>query len=253
MAIGVLLLCVFNVVMWLVQIVRFKNIFSTDKIMNETRDQLNAMLMDINRNAERNISLIDDRIQKLKEISEEADRHIQLLKGEIALAEKSSEFKSRYELIAHPEPAAPQLPVKEIETQIAEQKPKAQVKPKKPRTKPRTPAAAYKQEQDQGDLFVSSPSQEPVHEPSKMPANAEENESSREQRISLMVESTETNAQSQEKNDFPLITKAKEPLVIKKSFNKEVQELAAQGMKVDEIAAKLGRTIPEVNFALEIS
>ena len=50
-----------------------------------------------------------------------------------------------------------------------------------------------------------------------------------------------------------MITKAKEPLVIKKSFNKEVQELAAQGMKVDEIAAKLGRTIPEVNFALEIS
>ncbi len=85
MAVVVLLLCVFNVVMWLVQIVRFKNIFSTDKIMEETRDQLNSMLMDINRNAERNITLIDDKIRQLKEISEEADRHIQLLKGEVAL------------------------------------------------------------------------------------------------------------------------------------------------------------------------
>ncbi|MBP5753696.1 MAG: hypothetical protein J6W60_12710, partial [Treponema sp.] len=62
MGIAVLLLCAFNVVMWLVQIVRFKSIFSTDKIMQETRDQLNSMLMDINRNAERNIDLIDDRI-----------------------------------------------------------------------------------------------------------------------------------------------------------------------------------------------
>ena len=96
MGIAVLLLCAFNVVMWLVQIVRFKNIFSTDKIMQDTRDQLNSMLMDINRNAERNIDLIDDRIRQLKEVTEEADRHIQLLKGEIALVEKTSAFQSKY-------------------------------------------------------------------------------------------------------------------------------------------------------------
>ena len=75
----------------------------------------------------------------------------------------------------------------------------------------------------------------------------------KEERISLVVETDETETQPQAQNDMPVITKAKEPIVIKKSFNREVQELAEQGMKVDEIAAKLGRTIPEVNFALEIS
>ncbi|MBP5358736.1 MAG: hypothetical protein J6W60_03010 [Treponema sp.] len=234
MAVVVLLLCLFNVVMWLVQIIRFKNIFSTDKIMQETRDQLNSMLMDINRNAERNISLIEDKIRQLKEVSEEADRHIQLLKGEIALTEKSKAFQTQYERIARPEPPAPQIPVKEIDTQVKEATQKAPAKPKKPKTsKPRNPVAAYKQEQDQGDLFVS--------------------DRGKEERISLVVETDENQAQPQEKNDFPVITMAKEPLVIKKSFNKEVQELAAQGMKADEIAIKLGRTIPEVNFALEIS
>ena len=68
-----------------------------------------------------------------------------------------------------------------------------------------------------------------------------------------MVEPAENTPEQNQTNGIPVITKAKEPLVIKKSFNREVQELAAQGMKVEEIAAKLGRTIPEVNFALEIS
>ena len=234
MAVVVLLLCVFNVVMWLVQIVRFKNIFSTDKIMQETRDQLNNMLMDINRNAERNIDLINDRIEKLKKVTEEADRHIQLLKSEVALVEKSSAFQNQYERIARPEPPAPQIPVKEMDTQVKDAKPKAPAKPKKTKTsKPRNPVAAYRQEQDQGDLFVS--------------------DRGKEERISLVVETDETETQPQAQNDMPVITKAKEPIVIKKSFNREVQELAEQGMKVDEIAAKLGRTIPEVNFALEIS
>ena len=240
MGIAVLLLCVFNVVMWLVQVVRFKNIFSTDKIMQETRDQLNSMLMDINRNAERNISLIDDRIQKLKEVTEEADRHIQILKDEIALVEKTSAFKSRYQQIAHPEPPAPQIPVKDIESQVKEQKDKPVTKAKKSKPKARTPVAAYRQEQEQGDLFVSD-------KPANSTVVAEE------ERISLVVEGSENQASGQDLNEMPVITKAKEPLVIKKSFSREVQELAAQGMKVEEIAAKLGRTIPEVNFALEIS
>ncbi|MBP5443087.1 MAG: hypothetical protein J6W60_10135 [Treponema sp.] len=234
MAVVVLLLCVFNVVMWLVQIVRFKNIFSTDDIMKETREQLNNMLMDINRNAERNINLINDRIEELKKVTEEADRHIQLLKGEVALVEKSNAFQSQYERIVHPEPPAPQLPVKEMETRVKDAKPKTPAKPKKPKvSKSRNPVTAYRQEQEQGDLFVS--------------------DKSSEERISLVVENSENNAQPQVQSDIPVITKAKEPIVIKKSFNREVQELAAQGMKVEEIASKLGRTIPEVNFALEIS
>ena len=246
MAVVVLLLCVFNVVMWLVQIVRFKNIFSTDKILEETRDQLNSMLMDINRNAERNITLIDDKIRQLKEISEEADRHIQLLKGEVALVEKSNAFQSQYERIVRPEPVAPQIPVKEIDNQVKEQKTKAPAKTKKSKPKSRNPVAAYKQEQEQGDLFVSE-------KPSQMQANSSSDVPGKEARISLMVEPSENTSAQNESNGIPVITKSKEPLVIKKSFNREVQELAAQGMKVEEIASKLGRTIPEVNFALEIS
>ena len=238
MGIAVLLLCAFNVVMWLVQIVRFKSIFSTDKIMQDTRDQLNSMLMDINRNAERNIDLIDDRIRQLKEVTEEADRHIQLLKGEIALVEKTSAFQSKYRMISSPEPVAPQIPVKEMDEQVKEQK-KSPAKAKKSKPKARNPVAAYKQEQEQGNLFVSEKTPEPTV-------------ASEEERISLVVEEGEKGPSGQEMNAIPVITKAKEPL-FKKSFEQEVNELASLGMKAEEIAAKLGRTIPEVNFALEIS
>lgn len=74
--------------------------------MERTRHELNHMMMEINRNAERNVTLIEDRINKLKEteaetenrirqILSDADRHIEILKGELKEVENSKIFQSR--------------------------------------------------------------------------------------------------------------------------------------------------------------
>ena len=100
MAVLIILLCVFNLVMWLVAIVRFRKIFSTDDIISEAREQLDRMLMNINQNAERNITLIDERIRQLKEAEQEADKHIAILRGEIENAGKSKVFQERIKSIS---------------------------------------------------------------------------------------------------------------------------------------------------------
>lgn len=58
--------CVFNVCLWCAFFSKFKKIFSTDDIIASTREQMDYMISDFNRNAGRNIELIEDRIKQLR-------------------------------------------------------------------------------------------------------------------------------------------------------------------------------------------
>lgn len=87
--------CVFNVLLWIMLFARWRKIFSPDGIIRTTREEMTKMVSDINNNADRNISLIDDRIAELKKIAEEADKKIAAAKEEIAklnLAKTASLF-----------------------------------------------------------------------------------------------------------------------------------------------------------------
>ena len=52
-------------------LIRFRRLFSTDKIIEKTREIMDNMLMDLNRNAERNVGLVNDSIKMLKDVQEE--------------------------------------------------------------------------------------------------------------------------------------------------------------------------------------
>ena len=53
-------------------LIRFRRLFSTDKIIEKTREIMDNMLMDLNRNAERNVGLVNDSIKMLKDVQEES-------------------------------------------------------------------------------------------------------------------------------------------------------------------------------------
>lgn len=72
-------LCLFNISLWIVFIIRFKKLFNTDNIIENTKESVNKILIDLNNNTARNISLIEDRISKLKLLVAEADKKIKLL------------------------------------------------------------------------------------------------------------------------------------------------------------------------------
>lgn len=88
MTISVIVLILINLALWLIFLIKFKDLFNTDKIIEKTRSQLDLLVKDINNNAETNINIIEDRIRKLKFISKEADSKIIQLESKLNLLDK---------------------------------------------------------------------------------------------------------------------------------------------------------------------
>lgn len=95
MAILIVFICIFNVVMWIIFLQKFKKLFTTDDVIENAKSELNKIISDMNRNVERNINLTDASAQRLKELVSEAEKKIKILsdmeKQEIAL----SDFNNR--------------------------------------------------------------------------------------------------------------------------------------------------------------
>lgn len=67
-------LTVINISLWIFFAVRFRKIFSTDSIIDKTRAAINKMIMDVNRNTERDINLVNDSSRRLKSMLDSADQ-----------------------------------------------------------------------------------------------------------------------------------------------------------------------------------
>ena len=59
MAILVACICIINIVLWIILLIRFKKLFSTDKIIKTTTEKMNKLVMEIDNATERNIFLTD--------------------------------------------------------------------------------------------------------------------------------------------------------------------------------------------------
>jgi len=93
---------VINISAWIFLFFRFKKRFSTNAIVQEARNALNSMLADLNRATERNISLIDDKIAKLKDEGKRADtlcksvaERLSVLYGELDKLERTELLKKK--------------------------------------------------------------------------------------------------------------------------------------------------------------
>ncbi|MBR1721017.1 MAG: hypothetical protein IJ727_00805 [Treponema sp.] len=75
--------CVLNISLWCVFLMKFKKLFTTQNIIAKTREDMEMMVDDINRNAGRNIDIIEDRIKQLKIVIAEADRHLEIVNREL--------------------------------------------------------------------------------------------------------------------------------------------------------------------------
>ena len=78
------ILCIVNLLLWIVLFIRFNSLFSADDIVKTTREEMNKLVADINRNVDRNITLIDDRIKELKNLMAQADRKVAFVQSELS-------------------------------------------------------------------------------------------------------------------------------------------------------------------------
>ena len=81
-ALIIALLCVINLVLWLIFFLKFKKLFSTDDVIQKTREQYELLLNDVNRNALSNIDLIQMKIDELQSLIDIADRRLTTLNNE---------------------------------------------------------------------------------------------------------------------------------------------------------------------------
>lgn len=80
MAILVACICIINIILWVIFLVRFKKLFSTDKIINTTTEKMNKLVMEIDKATERNIFLTDASEKKIQKLLNEADKNMELFK-----------------------------------------------------------------------------------------------------------------------------------------------------------------------------
>lgn len=90
-----IILCIINILLWIILAIKFKKIFSTDEIIKSTREELNKMLADINRNADRNITLINLKIKELKSVTAETERRLKIAKAELEKKSIVDDFQSK--------------------------------------------------------------------------------------------------------------------------------------------------------------
>ncbi|MFC2330019.1 MAG: hypothetical protein ACFNKL_02945 [Treponema sp.] len=79
MAFLVSFLVVFNILAWVVFLRNFKKLFTTEDVIEKAKSEINRIVIDLNANAERNISIIDDKINRLRALIAEAEKKIKLL------------------------------------------------------------------------------------------------------------------------------------------------------------------------------
>lgn len=243
-------LIVFNIIMWLVLVAKFNRWFgerfSTDSLVASVKEQINQLIKDMNRNTSRNIDLVDEQVQRLKEMIAKADRHLAVARSELEKQEQAKAFTQKLQSVVSSRPAAETSSASEKEPQKKNAGRPSQTRhaaDKYLRTAAMTSETeAYtvteegkRQVATQGDLFsVSDEPLAPFLEPN-----------------TFVVKQDGASYASVPVLE-PSISYVDDPIVPKKDFSTRVRELYDRGSSVEQIATELGRSTTEVQFALDM-
>ncbi|OJF77648.1 MAG: hypothetical protein BKP49_01330 [Treponema sp. CETP13] len=85
------LMCVVNIILWIVLFTHFRKIFSPNNLLKDVRREVEKLLIEIDRTADKDISVIEKRSKDLRELIDRADSQIILAKN--AQKEKLREKK----------------------------------------------------------------------------------------------------------------------------------------------------------------
>lgn len=232
--------CILNIVLWIFFLSRYKSFFSTDEILESTRAELDRMIADVNRNAGRNIDIIEDRIKELKAVVAEADRHIALAQNEL---EKQKNLAAFQQKIAK---SAPQRSGGNYLHSAAD-KYKRNSSQQGPRQSSKHSDEMYgltaegkqfvnNEHNTQADLFDQIPDEREIVSDTGTVFSVEREE----------PPVTKVPVFS------PNVSYADNPIEPKKSFREMVHDLNLVGHSVEEIAMELGRSTTEVQMVLDM-
>ena len=96
-----------NIILWAIMLIRFKRLFSTDKIVEKTEQQLNHLIKEIDMAADRDTYLAKETSKRIKNQIEEAEQKMELfnqatnrLRDMVAEADKINKGQ-KYKIYSH--------------------------------------------------------------------------------------------------------------------------------------------------------
>ena len=219
-----IILSVINIFLLLFILIRFKKLFSTDGIIEKTKNQMNKVIADVNNNANRDIELVNETSRRIKALMNDADKKMDqfrqasdMLRNTIAEADSAVKKSGRKTVYVQNERLSGITPVG---------------KPN-PYVNPSAVYAANQQslfDEDSSDSGIAPPADE---------VNVRDDGAAYKQ-VPLIV--------TKVYEDKPLGEKEN----TSKSLNKEVKKLYEQGLQIEEIAAQLSCSISEVQFIIDL-
>ena len=88
------IISIVNILLWLFFFGQYKRRFSPGKILSDIRSEVNKLLVEINREADRSITLIDARRKGLQKLLDEAKRYTNIASGELDKRNRSQDLQS---------------------------------------------------------------------------------------------------------------------------------------------------------------
>lgn len=257
-----IILSLITIILLSVFLIRFKKIFSTDKVIEKTRIYMEKMIKDINAQSNRDLDLVRESSNRLKALLNETEYKMEqfreaagLLQNAIAEAEKINRLSGSAPLI----------------------KENKNLEGIKPIRKPSSRRASLQQEERQTSLIepdsrfeVSKPRQNSLFD------TDEEIEKSNAALTSLLNDETTVLPDGAAYKHVPLIISRvldEEPSRVsedssrpkagtddnlkiiktnKTDFSEQVRDLFSKGMNVEQIAEELSCSITEVQFVIDM-
>lgn len=211
-------------------LIKFKRLFSTESIIEKTKNQMNKIISDINNNANRDIDLINAATKRTRNLLLEADAKMEefkeasrLLRDMIATIEKDSKINISSNTIYRDYSQLTSIPQIDDTQSFEKNDSKQSIKTNKKISPSPYKTNAYKMQQQ--SLF-----DEPIKKDDKKDPITQEN----------LMPKIVTNIipDNVDRQDV--------------SINDKVEKLFGEGMEVEEIASQLSCSITEVQFIIDM-
>lgn len=235
-----------NIICWIIFFIKFKKIFSTDKIIEQTRHQMNNMIKDIDSATDRDMYLVRESTKNIKALLDEADKRMEVF------ASASLRLK---DILAETEKHANAVGRKPSVLDSLEQKPVVRKSITNPQIESylRNSKSSYSSTADssyevvnkndvQPDLF-SSDNQSSILKDETIVTK----EGAAFKEVPMII--TEI---YEDKPVVPVVENSISNEPKEKSLKTKVSELYNQGYKSEEIALALSCSITEVDFIIDM-
>ncbi|MCR4953490.1 MAG: hypothetical protein K6A43_05385 [Treponema sp.] len=255
MVIFVLSFTVINIALWVILLIRFKKLFSTDSIVEKTRAQMNQMVADIDNTTDRDMFLVKESEKRIKQELAEADKKMELfkeatdrLRDMIAEADRinkiSNKSKSLYQDFSKTSFGGANTASANITTakvgNVEKKAATSYTREKNRKFEAQIDPEASFELNPQDDLFSSVEEQHPIIK--NETTVTQDGAAYREVPLIITKVYDETAPQNQVQNQVPS----------HKSLSEQVKQLFEQGYKAEEIAAQLSCSVTEAQFIIDM-